>query len=127
MAIKTASNKIENQSPSTLDVAKICAAAASDKKAEKIVIINVGPLTTIADYFVVCSASSDRQVQAIVRNVEDSLREHGIRPLNIEGLDTSNWVLVDLGDVIFHCFTGSARDYYDLDGFWIDADSTTYE
>lgn len=128
MAPKTASKKIENQSLTSLEVAKICAAAASDKKAEKIVIINVGPLTTIADYFVVCSAPSERQVQAIVRNVEDTLRdEHSIRPLSIEGLDTSNWVLADLGDVVFHCFTESAREYYDLEGFWIDADTINFE
>lgn len=108
--------------PDSLGIAKICAAAADDKKAGDIVILDIASLTSFADYFVICSAPSERQVQAIVRNVEDELRKVSVRALSVEGLQTSSWVLLDLGDVIFHCFTESAREYYDLEGCWIDAE-----
>lgn len=124
MAIKTAKKEIEDLDARLegVDIAKICAGAADDKKANNIIILDVAKLTSFTDYFVICSAPSERQVQAIVRNVEDTLLERNIRPLGIEGLQTSSWVLIDCGDVVFHCFTDSAREYYDLEGFWIDAD-----
>ncbi|HXW53423.1 MAG TPA: ribosome silencing factor [Myxococcota bacterium] len=123
MAIKTAKKIHEflDTKPEGLEIAKLCAKAADDKKASNIVILDLAQLTSFTDYFVICSAPSERQVQAIVRNVEDELKGHGLRPMGIEGLSTSSWVLLDLGSVIFHCFTDSARDYYDLEGFWIDA------
>ncbi len=111
----------------TLNIAKICATAADDKKATDIVILDIAKLTSFADYFVICSAPSDRQVQAIVRNVEDELRKLGLKPIGVEGLQTSSWVLLDMGDVIFHCFTDSAREYYDLEGCWIDAEKIAYQ
>ncbi len=107
--------------PESIRIAKLCARAADDKKAVDIVILDIAELTSFADCFVICSAPSDRQVQAIVRNVEDELNKQGIKPLGVEGLATSSWVLLDFGDVIFHCFTDSAREYYDLEGCWIDA------
>lgn len=108
--------------PEALNIAKICASAADDKKASDIIILNIAKLTSFADYFVICSAPSERQVQAIVRNVEDELRKADIKPMSVEGLQTSSWVLLDIGDVIFHCFTDSARGYYDLEGCWPDAE-----
>lgn len=107
--------------PEAIKIAQICAEAASDKKASNISILDVARLTSFTDVIVVCSAPSERQVQAIVRNVEDALIKRNVRPLGVEGLETSSWVLMDYGDVIFHCFTDSAREYYDLEGFWIDA------
>jgi ribosome-associated protein len=128
MATNTAKKKLENiNTDASKQVAKICANAASDKKATNVVVLDVHELTAVADYFVVASAPSDRQVQAIVRNVEDSLRDQGVRATSVEGLKTSSWVLLDFGDVIFHCFTESAREYYDLEGFWIDAPRIDWE
>jgi ribosome-associated protein len=129
MVTKTIKKKIEAQETNfdAKELAKRCALLAADKKANNIVILELGTLTTIADYFVICSAPSDRQVQAIVRNVDDNLRQHQIRPMGIEGLETSSWVLLDYGDVVFHCFTDSAREYYDLEGFWIDAKRYLFE
>lgn len=123
MATKTAKKKNEDLEikPDARALARLCANAALDKKANNVVILELSKLTNFTDYFVICSAPSERQVQAIVRNVESTLREKDIRPFSIEGLDTSSWVLMDFGDVIFHCFTDSAREYYDLEGFWIDA------
>lgn len=123
MVIKPVKKTIEklDHKPDGKAIAKICYLAAADKKASDIVTLELGPLTSITDYFVICSAPSERQVQAIVRNVEDELRKAGVKPIGLEGLQTSAWVLIDLGDVVFHCFTNSAREYYDLEGFWIDA------
>lgn len=104
-----------------LEIAKACAKAADDKKAGNLVILDVRKLTSFADFFVICSAPSDRQVSAIAGNVEDELRKCGVKAIGVEGLETCSWVLADFGDVIFHCFTDAARDYYDLEGFWIDA------
>ncbi len=129
MAIKTA-EKINEDLDIEIDgvnVAKLCARAADDKKASNIVILDIANLTSFSDYFVICSAPSERQVQAIIRNVEDELKSRGLRPMGIEGMNTSSWVLLDLGNVVFHCFTDSAREYYDLEGFWIDAERIPIE
>ena len=129
MAETNAKKNIEEQTLvlDSLTTAKICAAAADDKKAGDILILDIAKLTSFADFFVICSAPSDRQVQAIVRNVEDELRKIGVKPMSIEGLETSSWVLLDMGDVIFHCFTDSARAYYDLEGCWIDAERINFQ
>jgi ribosome-associated protein len=110
-----------------LDIARKAALAAADKKASDIQILDIGELTSFADYFVICSAPSERQVQAIVRNVQDSLSALGIKANGVEGLANSNWVLIDYGDIVFHCFSESARQYYDLEGFWIDAKRISFE
>lgn len=103
------------------DVAQKCAALALDKKAEGVLILDVSKLTSFADLFVICSAPSERQVQAIARYVDDEMRAMGNRPLGLEGMDEGHWVLTDYNDVIFHVFLDSARHYYDLEGFWADA------
>jgi len=124
MGIKTVINKVDNlhQTLDSKEVARICAQSAADKKATDIVVLDIANLTSFADYFVICSAPSERQVKAIISHVENELKKHKIRPLGLEGGESCSWVLLDIGDVIFHCFTDSAREYYDLEGFWIDAD-----
>ena len=103
------------------DLAQACAFLALDKKAEDVAILRVTDLTSYADFFVVASAPSERQVQAIARNVDDELRRVGKKPVGTEGLEQGHWVLVDFGSVVFHIFLSSARNYYDLEGFWSDA------
>ena len=105
----------------TLDLAQICAALALEKKAEDVVILEVSHLTSYADYFVIAAAGSERQSQAVARNVSDELRRRGKLPLSTDGLEQGNWVIVDYGSVVVHVFMNSARAYYDLDGFWVDA------
>jgi ribosome-associated protein len=79
-------------------------------------------LTSYADYFVVASSPSERQTQAIARQVADELKKKmGKRPMNIDGMQQGNWVIVDYGAVVVHIFQDHARQYYDLDGFWRDA------
>lgn len=122
MGTKIAEEITENETMSAKDIALACVKAADDKKASDIRALDVSKYTSYTDYFVICSAPSERQVQAIVRSVQDQLRDQKIRPIGVEGMKGSSWVLLDLGSVVFHCFTDDAREYYDLEGFWIDAE-----
>jgi len=101
--------------------ALLCARFALDKKSYDLEVLEVGKLTSVADYFIICTGRSDTQVQAIARNVQDRLAEQGIRPLAIEGFPRGHWVLLDYGDVVVHVFYQPIRDFYDLDGLWIKA------
>ena len=78
-------------------------------------------LCSFADYFVICSADSDRGVKTIVENVEKTCKDNGIRLLGIEGLRESKWVLIDTGDVIVHVFYEPSRIEYDIESLWSDA------
>jgi ribosome-associated protein len=91
---------------------------ASDKKGNDIVMLRTAELTTMADYFVICSGRSDRQVQALSGAILDELRREGHRPLGVEGLDSARWVLMDFGAVIVHVFAPEEREYYGLERLW---------
>jgi ribosome-associated protein len=78
-------------------------------------------MTTLTDYFVICSAESGRQVQAIAEAVEDAFSREGIEPVGVEGLETLSWVLMDYSDFILHVFRTETRSFYDLDRLWADA------
>lgn len=92
-----------------------------DKKAEQVVILNISKLSSIADYLVICSAASDRQVQAIVYSIEDGLNKKRVRPLSVEGIREGHWALIDYGDVIAHIFLEPVREFYNLEGLWPEA------
>lgn len=94
--------------------------AALEKKARRISILNVKKVSSISDYFIVCSGSSDRQVQAIASFIEETLKKEGKRPLGIEGERIGKWVLMDYGDIIIHIFYEPVRDFYDLERLWTD-------
>jgi len=92
---------------------------ASDKLASDIVLLDIQPVATVADYFVVLSTASERQLAAIVRDIEQSLRnEDGVRPLRVEGRASSGWVLMDFGDVVVHVFSAEQRGFYRLEELW---------
>jgi ribosome-associated protein len=92
---------------------------ASDKLATDIVLLDIRPIATVADYFVVASTASERQMQAVVRDLEQSLRnDDGVRPLRVEGQATSGWVLIDYGDVVVHLFSVEQRGFYRLEELW---------
>jgi ribosome-associated protein len=98
------------------------AVAALDKKAERVEIVDIGEKVDYADYLVVMTGRSDRQVLAIAQGIEESIQKSaGIRTRGREGLPAGHWVLMDLGDVIVHIFLDEARKYYDLEGLWMDA------
>jgi ribosome-associated protein len=91
---------------------------ASDKKAVDIVLLGTAEVTTMADYFVIASGRSDRQLQALSAAIVDELRDDGIRPLGIEGKGGARWVLIDYGSVIVHLFAPEVREYYGLERLW---------
>lgn len=95
--------------------------AADDKRAEDIVVLNMQGISLLADYFLICEGSSERQVQAIAREMVEQAREQGIDVKKIEGLESARWVLVDMGDVVAHVFHKDERTYYNLERLWGDA------
>ena len=98
-----------------------CTRSALDKKAYDLVVLDTAKHTSIADYFVICSGRSDRQVQAIADAVADHLSELGVKPLVVEGREHGQWVLVDFGDVVVHVFYVPVRGFYDLERLWAKA------
>jgi|GEM_PF-873692 len=110
-----------------LILAQAAANMADDIKAEDPVILNVGQQTSYADYFVICSAPSERQVMAIASSIENTFRKAGIKPMGSEGKADGNWVLIDFGDFVVHTFLSGARGYYDLEGFWADAERIPFD
>ena len=102
--------------------------AAVDKKAFDLAVLGVSELTSIADYFVLCSANTERQTQAIADNVMEKVRtEQSVKPLLVEGATPGRWILMDYGDFIVHVFTEECRRYYGLERLWGDAPNMTSE
>jgi len=97
------------------------AQASLEKKANDVLVLHVAPLTSIADYLVLCSADSDRQVRAVADHIDGTLAAHKIRPLSLEGFSTSQWVVMDFADVIVHIFRTDLRKHYALEKLWGDA------
>lgn len=92
--------------------------ALEDVKGEEIVCLDVGEMTELADYMVVASGNSNRQVKALVANVLEQALHTGIKPLGVEGQTEGEWVLIDLTDVIVHVMLPKVRDFYDLESLW---------
>ena len=103
---------------SALDIARKIVDAAEDKKAAEIVLLDVSELTSMADYFVICSGGSERQLGAIGDGIAEKLRDEGVRPIGREGGSNSHWTLLDFGAVIVHIFAPPERDYYQLERHW---------
>jgi ribosome-associated protein len=92
-----------------------------EKLGEDVLLLDIRPLSTIADYFVICQAATARQMRAVHEEVLTQLKETGVRALHSEGAPASGWVLVDYGSVIVHIFLPLTRSYYDLEQLWKDA------
>ncbi len=106
----------------TIDLARDIVDVIADKKGDDIVLLDIRGQTLIADYFVICSAGSERQLKAIVEGVTEEIKkQHGINERFVEGDARTGWVLIDYGDIIVHAFSPETRDYYDLEGFWREA------
>lgn len=107
-------------------LAKAVVDAASDKKAADIMLLDISDVTTIADYFVICSGNNTRQIQAIADAIEEDLRKQGARIRHREGTADTGWVLIDFGDVIVHIFGAQEREYYRLERLWSEAKTVVY-
>lgn len=104
----------------SLRLAKVAALAAEDKLAEHVVAIDVSDQLPLTDVFVIASAPTERQVGAIVDEVEDKLREHGAKPIRREGEREGRWVLIDFGDIVVHVQHEEEREFYALERLWKD-------
>ncbi|MFB1099062.1 MULTISPECIES: ribosome silencing factor [Bacillaceae] len=105
----------------TIDLAQIAANAADAVRGEDVVLLEMKEVSLIADYFMICHGTSERQVQAIARRIKEKAEEAGVEVKRLEGLEQSRWVLVDLGDVVCHVFHIDERRYYNLERLWGDA------
>lgn len=105
------------------DLVKTVEEALEELKAKDVVRINVRELTGVTDYMVIASGSSNRQVSALADNVVEKAKAAGVKPLGIEGKDSGEWVLVDLGDVVVHIMQPETRQFYDLERLWQSAES----
>ena len=101
-----------------IEYARAAVAAAADKQAADIVLLDVRELANFADFFVICTAESPPQFAAITNDAERTLRSMGLRRHHREGENDSGWVLIDFGDVILHVFTPDRRAHYDLESAW---------
>jgi ribosome-associated protein len=99
----------------------LIATAALEKKAVSVEVLDVAGKVDYADFLVLMTGRSDRQVQAIAQGIEETLRMHGRRAQSVEGLPHASWVLMDYSDVVVHVFQDQARSAYDLEGLWMDA------
>ncbi|MFN2582618.1 MAG: ribosome silencing factor [Candidatus Dormibacteria bacterium] len=100
------------------ELAGFIAEAAADKKARDVVVLDIRGKTTIADYFVICEGDTDRQVRAIVDNIDEVCTVHGARPLHSAGVGDGSWACLDYDSVIVHVFLPGERTYYDLESLW---------
>ena len=122
-----AATAAEHRRQGARDLALAIAASALDRKAERIEIIDLGDKVDYADFLVVMSGRSDRQVRAIADGLTEAVREKGHRPSSVEGMQQGQWVLVDFTDVIAHVFVEEARQHYDIEGLWMDATRVPFD
>lgn len=105
----------------SLKFAKMITEHILEKKGKEIKVLEIKKISSVADYFIVCSADVDRQVKAIADHVEEELAKEGIKCLHKEGYESLNWVILDYFDVMVHVFRNEARAYYGLEKLWGDA------
>lgn len=107
--------------PRSHALAHRAASLALDKKATDVVILDMRGRATYADYLVIASGESERQVTSMAEHLEEKLADEGYRPIGTEGLESGHWVLLDFGEVVAHLFFAEVRAFYDLEGLWVDA------
>ena len=105
------------QSP---ELKKLVVNALEDLKADNICVLDVKDKTSVTDFMVIASGTSTRHVRSLADNLAAEVKSHGVKTLGVEGAEVSDWVLVDLGEVVVHVMLPSARTFYDLEGFWRD-------
>lgn len=111
----------QKKNSQALKIARLAAHFASDKKAEDIVLLDMRKAANFCDYFLLCTGTSDRQMHAIARGIEEGLEEKGIELRYRQGVKDARWVLLDLGPVVVHVFSRDARQFYGLEYLWQEA------
>lgn len=106
---------------------RLAVQAAEDRKAVDLKVLHLQPVTDFTDYFLICSGTNERQVQAIADGIEDRLRGDGARPLHVEGFQRGQWIVLDYGDLVAHVFLEEPRRFYALERLWSDAPVVTSE
>ena len=104
-----------------LDKAALIVEAAQERKAERVVGLDVREIVSFADTFILATGSSDRHVRSVADSIQTALKAHGEPPIGVEGYDEGRWVLIDCADTIVHLFQQEIRDHYDLERLWSDA------
>lgn len=100
------------------DLKELIINALSELKGSDIVSMNVSALTSVTDHMIIACGTSNRHVKSLADNIIDKCKKRGVRPLGVEGTDKSEWVLVDLGDVVAHIMLSATRQFYDLERLW---------
>ena len=103
------------------ELSRLIVQAIADKQGEDILVLDLRRVSLLADYFVLCSAGSDRQIKAVADEIRTQCNEAGLHPLHVEGQPESGWVLLDYGSVIAHLFSPKTRTHYDLERLWSQA------
>jgi ribosome-associated protein len=107
--------------PTPRQLAALAAQTCDDKKASSIVVLDVRKLTSISDYFIVCSVGNERQGRAITDDLRVRMKGLGVREMGVEGVTDARWILQDFAFVVVHIFHESQREFYDIEGLWADA------
>lgn len=121
MTPRQASRKRPPKPADSREIAMLCAAAALDKKAHDLLLMDVAEPTAYADYFLLASGRSTRQTASIAENIQRVMKKAGISPLGVDGLRQGRWACLDFGDVVVHVFHEPVRENYDLESLWGDA------
>lgn len=116
-----------NMSLSLKEKTRLCCKIVLDKKAYDLVVLDLKEYTSVTDYFIICSASSTTQVQAIADEITEKLKKNNVVSNGIEGYSNARWVLIDFADLVIHIFHEEARRFYDLERLWGNAPNITLE
>ena len=120
--MKTTASTAKKRALTPDRVARLCAEYAANKKAEDVIAIDLRGISSLTDYFVICSGTSEPHLKAIAGEIEGKLQEeHGLRPHNVDGYPVSQWIVVDYYDVLVHIFHVDKRGFYSLEDLWSDA------
>jgi len=118
--VKTVS-KARKTSLTSNELVELAARTLLAHKGQDLLVLDVKSLSSLGDYFLICSGGSKRHVQALAQHLQETLKQVGVMPLGLEGVDEGHWVLLDYIDVVIHLFIKPLREFYDLEGLWVEA------
>jgi ribosome-associated protein len=114
-------SRAQKTSLTSEELVELAARTLVANKGEDPLILDVRGLSSLWDYFIICSGGSKRHVQALAQHLQEALGTAGMKPLGVEGLEDGQWVLLDYVEVVIHLFIKPLRDFYDLEGLWVEA------